>query len=89
MCDGQSDKVRNEWTVEISLEERQGHASATARLRGPSRESAGSGLSRLKSHDRSVAGIGDDLAVARALADLARRMMVTAAQDIELVTRTW
>jgi hypothetical protein len=32
--------------------------------------------------------IGDELATARALSDLGHRLLVTAAQDIESVTRT-
>ena len=36
--------------------------------------------------DRDVADIGDELAVGRALADLARRLMCVTAHDIEAVT---
>ena len=59
---------------------------AKARLRWRDQESVGVGLSRLDPADRDVAEIGDELAVARALSDLARRLMAVTAQDIEAVT---
>jgi hypothetical protein len=78
--------LRDDWTIKISLEERKGRARATARLRGRDQVAVGVGLSRLKTDDRVVARIGGELAVARALSDLARQMMAAAAQDIETVT---
>ena len=45
------------------------------------------GLSRLNPTERDVAEIGDELAVARALSDLARRLMAVTANDIESVTK--
>jgi len=83
-----SGHLRGDWTITISLDEHEGRARATARLRGRDQESVGVGQSRLKTHDRFVAGIGDELAVARALSDLARHMMAAAAQDIETVTNS-
>jgi hypothetical protein len=80
--------VRDDWTVEVSLDEHDGQARATARLHGHDQESVGVGRSRLKTNDRFVAGIGDELAVARALSDLARQMMAAAAQDIEMITNS-
>jgi hypothetical protein len=80
-----SGHVRGDWTITISLDEHEGQARATARLRGKDQESVGIGRSRLKTTDRFVASIGDDLAVARALSDLARQMLAAAAQDIETV----
>ncbi len=46
----------------------------------------GVGVSRLNPLDRNIADIGDELAVARALSDLARRLMAATARDIEAVT---
>jgi Rv2632c-like len=81
-----SGHVRNDWTINISLDDHDGQARATALFRGRDKESVGVGVSRLKTDDRFVASIGDELAVARALSDLARQMMAAAAQDIETVT---
>ncbi len=86
MSRGNSRYVRDDWTVRVSLNEHDGQARATARLRGRDQESVGVGRSRLKTDDRFVASIGGELAVARALSDLARQMMAAAAEDIETVT---
>jgi hypothetical protein len=86
MSTDNSDHLSDDWTIEISLDDHEGRSRATARLRGPDREAVGVGLSRLKAHDRVVARIGGELAVARALSDLARQVMAVAALDIETVT---
>ena len=44
------------------------------------------GLARLNPADRNVAEIGDELAVARALSDLGKRMLTVSSGDIEDVT---
>jgi hypothetical protein len=49
-------------------------------------ESVGVGLSRLSPAEHGVAGIGRELAAARALSDLARRMMAATAHDMEGLT---
>jgi hypothetical protein len=46
----------------------------------------GVGLSRLSPAEHGVAGIGRELAAARALSDLARRMMAATAHDMEGLT---
>lgn len=86
MSRGNSGHLRDDWTIKISLDECEGRARATARLRGRDEEAVGVGLSPLKTVDRGVASIGAELAVARALSDLARQMMAAAAQEIETVT---
>lgn len=86
MSSDQHDQVRKDWTVEVDIDEHDGHTRAKAWLRGRDQAAAGVGVSRLNPRDRSVADIGDDLAVARALADLARRMMAATVHDIEAVT---
>jgi len=84
-CDN-SGHVGKDWTVKITIDEHQGRTRAEARLRWRDQESVGVGQSRLDPTDRDVAEIGDELAVARALSDLARRLMAVTAQDIEAVT---
>ena len=63
-----------EWTVDISIRERDGRACATARLRIGDRESVGVGLSGLGVAEHGFSGAGRDLAVAHALSDLASRV---------------
>jgi len=86
MSNDNSDHVSKDWTVEITIDEHVGRTRAKARLRWRDQESVGVGLSRLDPTDRDVAEIGDELAVARALSDLARRLMAVTAHDIEAVT---
>ena len=69
--------------MDISIDEHEGQTRAKARLRWRDQEAVGVGLARLNPADRNVADIGDELAVARALSDLARRMMAVTAHDIE------
>jgi hypothetical protein len=80
------DRVRKHWTVEIEIDEHDGHTRAKARLHWRDQTAAGIGVARLDPHDRDVADIGDELAVARALSDLARRLMVATIHNIEAVT---
>ena len=77
--------VRKEWAATISIDEHDGQTRAKARLRWRDQEAVGVGLARLAPTDRYHAQIGDELAVARALADLARRMMAGTVQHIEAV----
>jgi hypothetical protein len=77
------------WTVEILIdehdEERRTHAAA--RLDSGDRTGLrGEGQARRNPGDREVPKIGDELAVARALSDLAHRLLDAAAEDIESVT---
>ncbi len=81
-----SGHVSKDWTVKITIDEHEGRTRAKAHLRWRDQDSVGVGLSRLDPTDRDVAEIGDELAVARALSDLARRLMAITAQDIEAVT---
>ena len=86
MNHNQPDIVEKDWTVTISVNERDGQTQATARLRLGERESVGVGLSRLSPAEHGVAGIGRELAMARALSDLARRMMAATTHDMEALT---
>ena len=86
MSNDTSGRVRKGWTVGISIDEHEGNTRAKARLRWRDQESVGVGLARLNPDDRNINDIGDELAAARALADLAKRMLAVTAHDIEAVT---
>lgn len=75
------------WTVEVTLDE-QGddtHADAALSLEGGV-VLHGHGNSRRNPHDAMVPQIGDELAAARALADLADHLRDVTADDIESET---
>lgn len=78
------------WHVDVYLGEREGRTHAEARLHpggpGTAVTLTGSGDARLNPADRDVPEIGDELAVARALSDLAHRLLHAAAEDIEDIT---
>jgi hypothetical protein len=86
MSNDPSAHVLKGWTVGISIDEHEGHTRAKARLRWRDQEVVGVGLARRNPADRNVNDIGDELAAARALADLARRMLAVTTHDIEAVT---
>jgi Domain of unknown function (DUF1876) len=75
------------WHVDIYIGEHEGQTHAEARLR-PSEDVTltATGTARLNPVDRDVPEIGDELAAARALADLAHRLLHAAAEDIEAIT---
>lgn len=78
---------RATWTVDIVIEEFDGQTRAEALLNtneGGSR--TGAGLARRNPGDADVPAIGDELAVARALADLAHQLLESTANDIEMIT---
>jgi hypothetical protein len=73
------------WPVEISLSEDDRETRAEARLtRGVGL--AGHGLARCNPDDREVMQIGEEIAAARALSDLAHRLLSYAAGEIEDIT---
>ena len=77
------------WTVTVAIDEHDGHTRAVAHLQ--TRDSgrlAGAGLARLTPTDRDVPEIGAELATARALADLSRRLLGIATEDLEQLTDT-
>ena len=43
-----SGHLRDDWTIKISLDQREGRARVTARLRGRDQEAVGVGVSRLR-----------------------------------------
>jgi hypothetical protein len=75
------------WHVDIYIGEHEGQTHAEARLRPNGDVTlAGTGTARLNPIDRDVPEIGDELATARALSDLAHRLLHAAAEDIESLT---
>lgn len=75
------------WHVDIFIGEHEGRTHAEARLRpGEKVTMTGTGTARLNPADRDVPEIGDELAAARALSDLAHRLLHAAAEDIEAIT---
>ena len=76
------------WSVNIVIDEHEGQTRATARLQVAKRpELVGIGMARLNPADSDVPEIGDELATARALADLAHQLIEVTAADIEKVTK--
>jgi hypothetical protein len=75
------------WTVDVFIDEDEGHTYAEARLHtGADTRLIGIGQARLHPGDHDIPEIGDELAAARALSDLGHVLLVTAATDIEAVT---
>jgi hypothetical protein len=76
-----------QWTVEVFISEDEDSTRVEARLAGQDKTTlVGHGRARLNPHDANVPEIGDELAVARALADLSHQLLDAAAGDIEGVT---
>lgn len=77
------------WTVEIHIDEHESKTRAEARLHTQdSTHLVGVGTARLNPHDHNVPEIGDELAVSRALADLAHQLLDAAAADVEQVAHS-
>lgn len=76
------------WTVQIRLDEETDATAAEAVLdAGGKTEIRGNGRSRRNPADPAVPMIGDELAAARALSDLAHHLLDAAAHDVESSTR--
>ena len=74
------------WPVEISLREEDRETQAEARLIKEGIGLVGHGLARRNPDDREVTQIGEEIAAARALSDLAHRLLGFAAEQIEDIT---
>ena len=74
------------WPVEISLFEEDGKTRAEARLTKGGAGVSGLGLARRNPSDREVMQIGEEIAAARALSDLAHQLLSDAAGQIEGIT---
>ena len=80
-------RTARRWTVEILVGEEDGHTYAEATLHDDiGNHVLGAGRATLNPSDHDVPEIGDEIAVGRALTDLGRRLLRTAAGDIESVT---
>ena len=79
------DRVKT-WIVDIEIDEHQNRTRAKAHLDWRGRRFVGVGLARRNPADYNIAEIGDELAAARALADLGHQLLVVTASDIEAVT---
>lgn len=65
-----------QWTIDVYIDEHDKQTRATARLHNRDETGlVGVGLARLRPTDTNVPEIGDELAVARALADLAHQLL--------------
>ena len=74
------------WPVEISLREEDGQTRAEARLTMDGVGMTGHGLTRHNPDDQEVTQIGEEIAAARALSDLAHQLLSDAAEQIEDIT---
>ncbi|MGO9033559.1 DUF1876 domain-containing protein [Mycobacterium sp.] len=86
MAHKDSDQEQKHWNVEISIDEHDERTRAKARLHWRDQKLVGVGLARCNPADRSVTDIGDELAAARALSDLAHQLLAATASDIQAVT---
>ena len=83
-------RATKHWTVEILIGEDEAErvTHAEARLKTAERPYLqGKGNARRNPQDANVPEIGDELAVARALSDLAHELLHAAVEDIQQVTR--
>jgi len=80
-------KTIGDWSVMLSVSAHEDSTEANARLpmRGGS-DLTGHGTARRNPADENVTKIGEELAVARALSDLAHRLLREATADVETVT---
>jgi len=75
------------WAIEIDLGEMNGTTRAVARLHTKDDTTlVGTGFARLNPTDRDVPEIGEELAAARALHDLADKLLGAAVGDISQMT---
>ena len=74
------------WRVEISLREDDRVTRAEARLTRDGIGMVGNGLAHRNPDDRAVTQIGEEIAAARALSDLAHQLLSYAAGQIEEIT---
>jgi hypothetical protein len=76
-----------QWSVQIFVGEADGRTYAEAALCDDiGNRVRGTGHAQLNPADHDVPEIGDEIAVARALQDLSRRLLKVAADDVESLT---
>lgn len=75
------------WSITVDIDEEENTTLAHVSLRTPAgTDVTGAGQAQRNPLDPSVPEIGDELAVARALRDLAERLLHTTEKDIKGVT---
>ncbi len=75
------------WSVALTVHEHEGQTRADARLDlGDDTHLLGHGTARRNPHDPNVLEIGEKIAVARALSDVAHMLLGSAAAQLEDVT---
>jgi hypothetical protein len=75
------------WSVALTVQEHEGHTRAEARLDlGDNAHLLGQGTARRNPSDPNVAEIGEKIAVARALSDVAHMLLGSAAAQLEDIT---
>lgn len=72
--------------IDVLIEEHEERTRAKARLSLAGKELVGVGVARLDPADEPVAQIGDELAIARALFDLANQLFALTSSDIQAST---
>ena len=84
---GPTRTVTARWTIQVLLDERDGRKQAEARLHTSDHtDLVGTGDARLVARAQEVPEIGEDLAAAGALLDLALQLLEAAAAEIEHMT---
>jgi Domain of unknown function (DUF1876) len=81
------DRGMKAWHLDAAVDEHEKRTRAKVRLSWHGNELVGVGLARLDPADQPVGTIGDELALARALSDLAHQLLELTAADIEAATR--
>jgi hypothetical protein len=80
-------RAMKRWSVEIFIGEDNGRTYSEARMHTELGDRLlGVGRAWLSPRDYDVPEIGDEVAVARALSDLSRRLLDVASGDIEAIT---
>ena len=74
------------WRIDVFIDEHDGRTHARVQLTTGDNVLTGTGIARRRGADRDVPEIGDELAVARALGDLAHQLLEATAADLEQVT---
>jgi hypothetical protein len=82
----QSDQNTKTWQLDVSIDAHEERTRAKVQLSWRGNELVGVGLAHLNPDDEPVVEIGDELAVARALSDLANQLFALTASDIEAST---
>jgi Domain of unknown function (DUF1876) len=74
------------WHLDAVVDEHEKRTRAKVRMSWHGNELVGVGLARLDPADEPVATIGDELALARALSDLAHQLFELTVSDVEAAT---